>query len=217
MVRRPRAERSLLCHLHCCSPLKQRSAFNPFRRSCALPTNTLMFNSFLDTWGTLITTTGGRKKKKKKQKEEEEEGEGRRVRNEKELNVCFVFAIVGWMKGRQQDQTSGGSEGTRRTNKSFPSVLFDSRRGWRAEEMVLDTSACSLLIRGWLSALSEAWIRGLPSDSAKLVGREGRQSVERCWGNFWCVSQRVWHGLLLLTFPSLICDRSPGAGRGRWG
>lgn len=54
-----------------------------------------MFNSFPDTWGTLITTTGGRKKKKKKQKEEEEEREGRRVRNEKELNVCFVFAIVG--------------------------------------------------------------------------------------------------------------------------
>lgn len=83
--------------------------------------------------------------------------------------------------------------------------------------MLLDTLACSLLIRGWLSTLSEAWIRGLPSDSDKLVGKEGRQNVECSRGNFWCVSQRVWHGLLLLTFPALICDRSPGAGVGRQG
>lgn len=74
------------------------------------------------------------------------------------------------------------------------------------------TSACSLLIRGWLSALSEPWISRLPSDRAKLVGREARRCAQRCPGNLWCVSQSVWHGLLLLTFPWLICDGSPGAG-----
>lgn len=78
MIPRPRAEQSLFCHLRCCSPLKQRSAFNPFRRSCALPTNMLMFNSFPDTWGTLITTT---------EKKQRWGGGG--------LNVCFVFAIGG--------------------------------------------------------------------------------------------------------------------------
>lgn len=52
---------SKACHLHCCFPLKQHSAFSPLRGSCALPTN--MFNSFADTRGTLVTTTEKRQKR----------------------------------------------------------------------------------------------------------------------------------------------------------
>lgn len=44
--------------------------------------------------------------------------------------------------------------------------------------MLLDTLACSLLIRGWLSTLSEPWIRELPPDATKLVEWEGKRSAE---------------------------------------
>lgn len=87
MVPRPRAEQSLPCHLHCFALLKQHSAFNRFRGSCALPTSLLMFNSSPDARGTLVTTTT---KKKRRQKGKEGEWKGRKML---ELNVCSAFAI----------------------------------------------------------------------------------------------------------------------------
>lgn len=76
---------SKACHLHCCSPLKQHSAFNPLRGSCALPTN--MFNSFPDTRGTLVTTT---------EKDKKRERQGREGWEEKLEGTKCLFCICYW-------------------------------------------------------------------------------------------------------------------------
>lgn len=69
---------------------------------CALPTNSLMFNSFPDTWGTCITTT----RRKKKQKERKREGEeGQKWEGTKCLLFCLPSVDVKLMKGLQQGQT----------------------------------------------------------------------------------------------------------------
>lgn len=78
---------SKACHLHCCSPLKQHSAFNPLRGSCALPTN--MFNSFPDTRGTLVTTT-------EKDKKWERERQGREGWEKKLEGTKCLLCICYW-------------------------------------------------------------------------------------------------------------------------
>ena len=97
--------------------------------SCALPTNSLMFNSFPDTWGTLITTTT----RGKKTKGEAKRGWGEEWEETKCLPFCLPWVDVKLMKGLQQGQTWDGNigDGGCETNKRcFPSVLFDWRSGW---------------------------------------------------------------------------------------